>query len=698
MRPSMLNPLFAPLTSLRGVGPRMAALYKRLCGEHVVDVLWHVPSGVVDRRYGPKLKYADKDRIATLRLTIAEHAPPRKRGLPYRIIGDDGTAQITITYFNVKGDYLGKLYPTARPVIVSGLLQRFRGGWSMSHPDYVVPESRAEEIPKIEPVYPLTEGLSGKLVRKSVQEALRLVPDLPEWHDPHLLKRENWLSWKESLTDAHNPQADISPNAKCQMPNAAKLRLAYDELLADQLALAVIRRHRRVATGRVIKGTGELQKRLAASLPFKLTQGQIAAIKDVREDMASQKRMLRLLQGDVGSGKTVVALIAMLQAVESGMQAALMVPTEILARQHYERLNEFLKPLGLKAHILVGKSRSKERHETIKQLSNGTIKIVVGTHALFQSDVSFHKLGLVVVDEQHRFGVQQRLQLTEKGTGVNILLITATPIPRTLTLTAYGDMDVSRLPDKPAGRQPIDTRLINMTRLAEVIDGVRRQIAKGAQVYWVCPLIEESEVTDLAAATERAGMLAGKLGKPNIGLIHGRIKSDEKEKVMTAFLTGAIKVLVATTVIEVGVDVPNASLMIVEHAERFGLAQLHQLRGRVGRGAAKSTCLLMYQGPLGETAKARLQMLRETDDGFRIAEEDLRLRGPGELLGTRQSGLPEFRLADLARDQNLLAMAHKDALHILARDPELATQRGQSLRNLLYLFEKDAAVKLFRSG
>ncbi len=414
--------------------------------------------------------------------------------------------------------------------------------------------------------------------------------------------------------------------------------------------------------------------------------------------MAGYKRMLRLLQGDVGSGKTLVALFAMLQAVESGAQAALMAPTEILAKQHRARLNEFLKPLGMATGLLVSKNRGKGRKETLAALADGSLSIVAGTHALFQEDVKYKNLCLAIVDEQHRFGVQQRLQLSDKGRGVDILVMTATPIPRTLTLTAYGDMDVSRLHEKPAGRQPIDTRLINMERLGEVIAGVKRALAKGAQVFWVCPLVEESEKSDLAAATARAGMLREKLGAQNVGLVHGRMASEEKDRVMDAFSTGEIKVLVATTVIEVGVDVPDATLMIVEHAERFGLAQLHQLRGRVGRGRDKSTCLLIYQKPLSDTAKARLKMLRETEDGFRIAEEDLRLRGPGELLGTRQSGLPSFRLADLFADRHLLTMAHDDAQLILSHDPELTSARGTALRTLLYLFEKDAAVKLFRSG
>ena len=694
MRPNILFPLFADITTLKGVGPKMAPHYARLCGQgqegaRIVDLLWHLPLGTIDRTYMPKLRHADKGKVATLTLNIVEHIPNERAGKPYRIIGTDGTDDITLTFFTAKGDYLTKIFPTDRPIVVSGTLERFGRGWTMSHPDYVVFADRINEIPKFEPVYPLTEGLTRKMVHKTAQQALTRLPDLPEWNDPHLMKREGWPSWRDALLLAHNRTENALP---------ARNRLAYDELLADQLALGVIRRHHRAAGGRSFRCDKNLQTKLEAFLPFTLTDGQKQAIVEIEEDMEAPRRMLRLLQGDVGSGKTIVALMSMLQAVESGAQAGMMVPTEILARQHYERLKPLVDPLGVSIGLLVGKSRSKDRAHTLQMLQAGKMQIVIGTHALFQDDVAFANLGLAVMDEQHRFGVHQRLQLSEKGKGVDILVMTATPIPRTLTLTAFGDMDISRLMEKPAGRQPIDTRLIEMGRLEEVIEGIGRQSANGAQAYWVCPLVEESEKSDLAAATERADLLAQHFGAAKVGLVHGRLSSEAKNKVMEAFAANEIKVLVATTVIEVGVDVPNASLMVVEHTERFGLAQLHQLRGRIGRGAAKSTCLLMYQAPLGEVAKARLKMMRESEDGFLIAEEDLRLRGPGELLGTRQSGLPEFRIADLAQDRDLLHIAHDDAKLILSNDPELQSERGKALRILLYLFEKDAAVRLFRSG
>jgi ATP-dependent DNA helicase RecG len=693
MRPSLLYPLFAPLGSLRGVGPKLATRYEKLIGPFIAGALWHLPTGVIDRRYRPRLIEAKAERVATLTLEIEAIEPPSRAGRPVKIVATDGTDQIALTYFNVKGDYLTRLYPVGRKVAVSGKLERFGGAWTMSHPDYALPAARVNEIPALEPVYPLTEGIGGKRLRAVVAEALSRLPAMPEWHDPALLTREGWPSLRVALDALHNPTQPFETIDE----SPARRRLAYDEILADQLVLALIRRQHKTLLGHPRTGDGSLTGRLRTTLPFALTPGQEQAIAEIATDMASDARMLRLLQGDVGSGKTIVALFAMLQAVEAGFQAALMAPTEILAKQAAERLAAFTAPLGLPVGLLVGKGNGK-RKPTLEALADGSLSLVVGTHALFQEDVAFARLGLAIVDEQHRFGVHQRLMLSDKGQKTDVLVMTATPIPRTLTLTAYGDMDVSRLLDKPPGRQPIATRIIDLARLDEVIAGVGRQLEAGAQVYWVCPLVEESEKSDLAAVTARAAVLAERFGAGKVGLIHGRLKPAEKDKIMAAFAAGETRLLVATTVIEVGVDVPAATLMIIEHAERFGLAALHQLRGRVGRGRGASTCLLLYQNPLSENGKARLTRLRDTEDGFALAEEDLRLRGPGEVLGVRQSGLPGYRMANLLTDQGLIQIAHDDAQVILARDPTLDGPRGQALRNLLYLFNKDAVAKLLRAG
>lgn len=692
MRPQILYPLFASISSVSGIGPRYAKLYEKLCGPYLAHLLWHLPIGHIDRSYSPTLKAAEAGKIATLTLKVLAHSPPHKKSHPYKILCTDETAHITLTFFNVKGDYLSKLYPINEHISVSGILEKYQHEWTMPHPDYCLPVARKAEIPRLEAVYPLTAGLSNKVFRKTLGVALAKTPMLPEWQDPALLKRENWPDWKTALYQAHT---QIPPS---EGRHAARERLAYDELLADQLALAILRQQHKRKRGLPLSKTQTLHAQLEQLLPFKLTNAQNMAIAEISADLSSDYRMLRLLQGDVGSGKTVVALYAMLQAIESGTQAALMAPTEILAKQHQNRLNHFLETLGYKAALLTGRSKNNETKELLLGLEDGTLPIVIGTHALFQDAVKFKNLGLVVVDEQHRFGVQQRLQLAEKGQGTNILVMTATPIPRTLALTAYGDMDVSRLNEKPLGRQPIDTRLIDTARIEEVIASVKRHLATGAQAYWVCPLIEENENLDIANATARFQALHTALAPFTVGLIHGRLATDEKEHIMTAFSSGEIKLLVATTVIEVGVDVQNATLMIIEHAERFGLAQLHQLRGRVGRGSEKSTCLLLYQKPLGHMAKARLKLLKETEDGFFIAEEDLKLRGSGEILGTKQSGLPLFKLANCVQNQNLLEIAHTESRLILNKDPDLSSPRGQNLRTLLYLFEKDQAVKLFHSG
>ncbi|KAA5605648.1 ATP-dependent DNA helicase RecG [Roseospira marina] len=698
MRPELLYPLFQPVDSLKGVGSRVAPLVHKLAGPKVVDVLWHLPTGVIDRRYRPTVAEAIPGKVATLVLTVDEHrAPPPGSRAPYRVAASDATGTLTLVYFRAGRDYMMKLLPPGEQRAVSGRIEVFNDLPQMAHPDHVVPLSELASIQTIEPVYPMTQGLAPRVLRKIVLAALaaglKVAQGAPEWLDPTLVARRGWPTWGDALRAAHEPADDdaVSPLSP------ARQRLAYDELLATQLALSIARAKMRARPGRPREGDGAMRAAALAGLPFALTRAQSTALDEIAADMARPSRMLRLLQGDVGSGKTVVAWLAMLIALETGAQAALMAPTEILARQHMETLTPLAEAIGVRIALLTGRDKGKPREETLAALEAGTIRVIVGTHALFQDDVRFRDLGLVVIDEQHRFGVDQRLGLSSKGPDADVLVMTATPIPRTLTLTHYGDMDISRLDEKPPGRQPIETVVLPTQRLPDVIAAIQRAIAAGNKVYWVCPLVAESETDDVAAAEGRYEDLRQILGG-RVGLVHGRMKAAEKDAVMERFAGEGVDVLVATTVIEVGVNVPAATVMVIEHAERFGLAQLHQLRGRIGRGSAKSTCLLLYQGPLGEIARDRLQVIRTTEDGFVIAEEDLRLRGAGEVLGTRQSGLPNFRLADLAAHADLLDTASADARLILERDPDLTTPRGQALRVLLYLFERDAAVRTVRSG
>ena len=692
-RPFALDPLFASIKTLQGVGPKLADLYDKLCGPAVIDLLFHMPSNIIDRRYSPKISEVEREKICTLTVTIDQHIPNPKRNLPYRVRCSDETGHMDLVFFHPRKDWLKQQLPEGERRIVSGRIEFYQGRPQMPHPDAMGLPEEFDKIAKVEAVYPLTAGLTHKRVNTTVANAMPRLPALPEWLDDSLLKQRNWPDWKTAVETAHSPQnfddiEGITP---------ARQRLAYDEFLANQLSLRLVRHFQTHINGRAFKCDPALKEKLDAALPFTLTGAQENAIADITADMQSEDQMLRLLQGDVGSGKTIVGLYAMLNAVSSGAQAAFMAPTEILARQHAENISALCDQIGLKTVTLTGRDKGKTREEILAQIETGEAQIIIGTHALFQDDIKFKDLGLAIIDEQHRFGVHQRLKLSDKGYKTDILVMTATPIPRTLTLAAYGDMEVSRLNEKPAGRKPIDTRLISLERLEDVIEGLKRKVTEGERIYWVCPLVEDSEKLDLAAAEERFRVLDMHM-PGRVGLVHGRMKAAEKDEVMQRFKNGDIDILVATTVIEVGVDVPEATVMVIEHAERFGLSQLHQLRGRVGRGDKASSCLLLFSPKIGETAQKRLGTMRDTEDGFIIAEEDLKIRGAGEVLGTRQSGLPAFKLADLAVHRDLMQVAQNDAKLIMQQDPQLKFPRGEALRTLLYLFRKEDAVKYIRSG
>jgi ATP-dependent DNA helicase RecG len=693
-RPPLLYPLFAGLETLEGVGPKSARAMAALNVEAPRDLLYTLPASGIDRERRATVLGADLPGVLTVAVTIGRHRPPSSKGRPYRVDVEDARTTFQLVFFHARTEYLQRLLPTGQRRVVSGRAEFFDGMVQMTHPDHVLREAEGDTIPAFEPVYPLAAGLTQKVMARAVAGALSRLPDLPEWIDPAQKDRANWSDLRTALHRAHAPKT----RTELAATDPARERLAYDELLAHQLTLALARARQKRKAGRATTGSGALQRKVLDALPYKPTGAQIHALSEIAGDMAASTRMNRLLQGDVGAGKTLVAFLALLIAVEAGGQGVMMAPTEILARQHLEGLQPLARDAGVTLEILTGRDKGREREAKLAALASGEIRILVGTHAVFQRDVAFGDLRLAVVDEQHRFGVRQRLELGRKGEAVDVLVMTATPIPRSLALAQYGDMDVSVLDEKPPGRKPIRTALVSTDRMDEVIGRLRAVIAEGQQCYWVCPLVEESEAVDLVAAEERFKRLRAALGEGQVGLVHGQMPPADKDAAMARFHSGETKVLVATTVIEVGVNVPNATIMVIERAETFGLAQLHQLRGRVGRGEAASTCLLLYQAPLSDGGRRRLEVLRETEDGFRIAQTDLEMRGAGDLIGTAQSGLPRFRVADLERQAALMAVAQSDARALLAADPRLTSPRGEAARLLLWLMRQDEAIRLISVG
>ncbi|MBC7735980.1 MAG: ATP-dependent DNA helicase RecG [Candidatus Saccharibacteria bacterium] len=693
-RPIQLFPLFAELETLSGLGPKSV---KNLAALGVIiprDLLFLLPHSGTDRSRKSSLRDVILPATVTVEVEVGLHIPPQTRGRPYRIMVRDAQLDFILVYFHAKGEFLQALLPTGQRRIVSGKAELFDGVAQMPHPDHVLRVEEAALLPAYEPIYPLAAGLTQKLIAKGIAASLDRTPDLPEWIDPGQFAQESWPTWRAAIVAAHAPQGPQDLVAT----NPARQRLAYDELFAHQLTLSLARAALRRGKGKSSVGTRRLQDRVLNTLPYPLTSAQIRAVAEIAADLRSDLRMNRLLQGDVGSGKTIVAFLALLIAVEAGGQGVMMAPTELLARQHFEALAPLARAAGVRLELLTGRDKGNDRLSKLEDLAAGRIPILVGTHAVFQKDVVFQDLRLAVVDEQHRFGVAQRMELGAKGQAADVLVMTATPIPRSLALAAFGDMDTSILDEKPPGRKPIKTALIPSVRMDEVVTHLLQAVAEGRQAYWVCPLVEESEVMDYASAEARFASLRAVLGEGVVALVHGQLPPAEKDAAMARFACGQAKVLVATTVIEVGVNIPKATIMVIERAEIFGLAQLHQLRGRVGRGTAESTCLLMYQAPLSVSGKRRLQTIRDTEDGFRIAEEDLAMRGAGDLIGTAQSGLPRFRVADLERQSALMAIAQSDARKLLHDDPDLQSPRGKAARILLWLLDQDRAIKLISVG
>ena len=692
-RPEILFPLFASLETLDGVGPKTAKALAPLGIEKPKDFLFLLPHTGVDRGRKASIRDVIAPATVTVEVEVGLHLPPKQKGRPYRIHVRDSQVEFQLVFFHAREPYLRDLLPTGQRRVVSGKVEIFDGIGQMVHPDHVLRLEEAAGLPVFEPVYPLTAGVTQKLVAKGIDSALARTPDLPEWIDGPLKAQQGWPDWRAAIGMVHAPDGV----AALSFDSPARVRLAYDELFAHQLTLALARSALRKGKGRSSLGNGQLQAKVLAALPYQPTGAQRRAVAEIAADMQTPLRMNRLLQGDVGSGKTLVAFLALLVAVEAGGQGVMMAPTEILARQHYEGLRALAESAGVKLDMLSGRDRGAERASKLADLAEGRTHVLVGTHAVFQKDVHFHDLRLAVVDEQHRFGVAQRMELGAKGQAVDVLVMTATPIPRSLALASYGDMDISILDEKPAGRKPIRTALISDGRMEEVVAHLAKALGEGRQAYWVCPLVEDSEVLDYASAEARFAALRAAFGDA-VGLVHGQMPPAEKDAAMARFQTGQTKVLVATTVIEVGVNVPNASIMVIERAEIFGLAQLHQLRGRVGRGTAESTCLLLYHAPLGATGERRLKVIRDTEDGFRISEEDLAMRGAGDLIGHAQSGLPRFRMADLERQAGLMAIAQSDARRLLGEDPALESPRGKAARLLLWLLDQDRAIKLLTVG
>ena len=668
-----------PVTAMKGVGPRNAERLEKIGISSVQDVLFHLPSRYQDRTRVlaiGTLRPGDQ-AVIEAKVELADIKFGRRRSLLVRVA--DGTGSLTLRFFHFSGAQKASLVRGVK-LRCFGEVRSGPSSLEMIHPEYqrIDAEQESEVEESLTPIYPTTEGMHQLSWRGMTDQALQLLEQetngLHEWLPQELLSKMQLTELGAAVRFLHRPPPDADQDLLLTGKHPAQKRLAFEELLAHQLGLRKLRSQLRKTKAPLLQGSGQLVQTLLQQLPFQLTSAQQRVTQEISNDINQPHPMMRLIQGDVGSGKTVVAALAALQAVEAGFQVAIMAPTELLAEQHMLNLHGWLQPLNVEVAWLTSRHKGKSRQETLATIADGTAQVIVGTHALFQDDVSYNRLGLVIIDEQHRFGVHQRMALRDKGAGGQLvphqLIMTATPIPRTLAMTAYADLDLSIIDELPPGRKPVTTVVLPNSRRSEVVQRVESACQEGRQAYWVCTLIEESEALQCQAAEDSAAELEQALPDLKVGLVHGRLKAADKESIMANFKQGKLDLLVATTVIEVGVDVPNASLMVIENPERLGLAQLHQLRGRIGRGSAESHCVLMYHSPISENARERLGIMRETNDGFVIAQKDLELRGPGEVLGTRQTGEMQFRIADVMRDQPLLPQVQQAAELILQNYPE----------------------------
>ena len=692
MRPAYLDLLLSPINKLKGVGPKIENIINKLGINLNIHFLWHFPYKIIEKKYYENIHDAPLNQFVTLKIEVIKHYPSKFRRQPYRVSCLANETAIDIVYFNARHPVIRSILPHKSFKMISGKLEFFKNKFQITHPSNIENVTDIQLLREKEPVYSLTAGLNMKTFIKLSNQVLDSIPNLKEWIEERLLLKYNFISWKEAIEKLHNPEIEDTYSEK----NIFRRRLAFDELLAHQLAICIIRTIDNKKISVVFKNNNKLKNDLIKNLEFKLTNSQINVVDEIQKDLVSNKQMIRLLQGDVGSGKTIVALISMLTVIESGYQVTLMAPTSILAYQHYENISKLILNLPIEIDILTGKDKGKKRIEKLDRIKDGKTQIIIGTHALIQEGVNFKKLGLSVIDEQHRFGVYQRMAFNYKGFRPSILVMSATPIPRTLTLAAYGDMDESRLIEKPIGRKPIKTTSLTLKKEKNLIERIKKKINNSNdKFFWVCPLIEESQELDLKAATDRYIAL-NKIFKNKVMLIHGQLSEKDKELTMEKFKNEDYRILVATTVIEVGIDIKSATTIIIEHAERFGLAQLHQLRGRVGRNDEESYCILLHKENINDTAKKRLDIMTNTNDGFLIAEEDLKIRGPGEVLGKRQSGLPSFNIADLSYDGDLLEEAKLYAENIISYDPQL--NQNKNLKDLLYIHERDTAIKTLNAG